>query len=1524
MVAWLTAFVAMAQTDVYVDALATGANNGTSWANAYTDLNTGIATANAGTGAYNIYVAQGNYFASAATLTGNPLPTSAPPSLNYAFCIKREGIRLYGGYATGGASRNFKTNITILNANGNYHAMIVCGLNSASDSVVVDGVRMTNGNNNTGMGSGNVTINGVQVFNAQGAGVNVMTSTSAIAFRNCDFRSNSGGYGGGAFVFNVTNTSFNDCIFYSNTSAGGPGGGMCIQNSTVLIKQCIFANNSAAGYFQASGGGLFTGATSNTTILNSTFANNTAPGSAATGLSILQDAGAGVLTIRNSILWSADATKNVSLGTYDITYSDVLQPSSPITGTGNINTDPLFVNASDPDGVDNFLTTADDGISLSNSSPARDIGNNADIPAGLATDITGGGRIFPAIVDMGAYEGSITASSNCTYPDLNLFASAGAVSYSWTGPNGFTSAQQNPVITNATAVNAGVYTVVATSAAAFTSSATTTVVMNNWYQDLDGDGKGNAAVILISCTQPSGYVSNNTDCNDNAPAVNTPATAVLSGSGAICHGNSKTLTITCTGTGPFSGTLSDGTPFSNATSPVTVNVSPVVASTTYSIATFADVYNACPPTFSGSATVTVTGIPPTTSGGSTTGPGIVNLSASGSGTLNWYDDPTAGNLVNTGSTYSPFISSTQTFYVSNTDGSSGSNTIGVPAPITNTTNTAPITRGMAFSVAANCVLNSITLYPTATGSGSIQIRTSGGTTLLSVNYTVAAAEVNTAKVISINYSFTPGSYTLTRVLGPASKYENAGMAFPYSAAGSPLIINSSIGGAFYWYFYNWQVSYNNQCISSRTPVTATYINSNVTWYLDADNDGWYANTQVAGTSPGAGWTDILPANGSGDCDDNSNTVYPGATEILCNSIDENCNGMADDGTPSTAATAAASDAFLNEICLGGSTNLSLTGGSLGTGATWKWYSGSCNGTFVGSGTNINVTPTTTTTYFVKADGACNTTTCVQVSIAVKTAPPSANVVVPPIINLPTHACNGTSVANINVPNVPNASHYIWDGPTGTTFNGTPNTYINSTPTANIVFGNPSGSGYYIGVQASNACGVTVRKTQWVRNSVGVPASVDPATAGLSTYCPNSTATFSCPLVTGATNYGWSITGDATVTPSGNTVTVNFGAAWTTGTLCVTALTPCFTSGLKCMSLGSTLATAYVPTGTFTVCPLSSQTYTVPASANIASYSWTLPPNATGSSSTNSINVSFLSGFSGGDICVTATTVCGTVLTTKCKSIISGSATTPASIAGPTNGLCTQTILYSCPADAGATFAWTVPPTATINSGQGTNAVSVTFGTFTTGAVCVTANNGCGVSPSKCITVKGGPKTPGAITAIPGSWCANTSGVEFSVDVAPLSGGAYTLSWQQPNASVATYVLGGGNSTSLILNWITGSGPVNVTASNACGNCTRMSTQGNSCREEGEENVQLAVNSLQLSAYPNPVHDILNIKFYSEMDETTFIQLLDVAGKVVMTQTINTIAGDNNTFLDVSKLAKGIYLLNIKSENITGNKKVVIE
>lgn len=67
-------------------------------------------------------------------------------------------------------------------------------------------------------------------------------------------------------------------------------------------------------------------------------------------------------------------------------------------------------------------------------------------------------------------------------------------------------------------------------------------------------------------------------------------------------------------------------------------------------------------------------------------------------------------------------------------------------------------------------------------------------------------------------------------------------------------------------------------------------------------------------------------------------------------------------------------------CPGNAVNLTVQGGSLGTNAVWRWYRNSCGDTLIGTGNMISVLPTETTTYYVRAEGDCNITTCAQVTI----------------------------------------------------------------------------------------------------------------------------------------------------------------------------------------------------------------------------------------------------------------------------------------------------------------------------------------------------------------------------------------------------------------------------------------------------------------------------------------------------------------------------------------------------------------
>ncbi len=91
--------------------------------------------------------------------------------------------------------------------------------------------------------------------------------------------------------------------------------------------------------------------------------------------------------------------------------------------------------------------------------------------------------------------------------------------------------------------------------------------------------------------------------------------------------------------------------------------------------------------------------------------------------------------------------------------------------------------------------------------------------------------------------------------------------------------------------------YRIRVVSSSPIIVGSDNGSNITitgssdWYLDADNDGYYINSQSACVSPGAGWTNVIPTGGSGDCNDAASAVNPLALEICGDGIDSDCSGL---------------------------------------------------------------------------------------------------------------------------------------------------------------------------------------------------------------------------------------------------------------------------------------------------------------------------------------------------------------------------------------------------------------------------------------------------------------------------------------------------------------------------------------------------------------------------------------------------------------------------------------------------------
>lgn len=74
---------------------------------------------------------------------------------------------------------------------------------------------------------------------------------------------------------------------------------------------------------------------------------------------------------------------------------------------------------------------------------------------------------------------------------------------------------------------------------------------------------------------------------------------------------------------------------------------------------------------------------------------------------------------------------------------------------------------------------------------------------------------------------------------------------------------------------------------------------------------------------------------------------------------------------------------VNTICENESTTLSISSGNLNDAIDWQWYSGTCAGTAEGNGTSVTVSPTTSTSYFIRGEGGCVTPgVCVQFDVTV--------------------------------------------------------------------------------------------------------------------------------------------------------------------------------------------------------------------------------------------------------------------------------------------------------------------------------------------------------------------------------------------------------------------------------------------------------------------------------------------------------------------------------------------------------------
>ena len=96
------------------------------------------------------------------------------------------------------------------------------------------------------------------------------------------------------------------------------------------------------------------------------------------------------------------------------------------------------------------------------------------------------------------------------------------------------------------------------------------------------------------------------------------------------------------------------------------------------------------------------------------------------------------------------------------------------------------------------------------------------------------------------------------------------------------------------------------------------------------------------------------------------------------------------------------------------------------------------------------------------------------------------------------------------------------------------------------------------------------------------------------------------------------------------------------------------------------------------------------------------------------------------------------------------------------------------------------------------------------------------------------------------------------------------------------------------------------------------TQPSSIRLEGGESIA------NLDVYPNPSRDIFNISFTSEIIQELEVRVLNVVGEEIIIENMQQFAGEYVRQVDLNSYSKGIYLLEIETNQGVINKKLILQ
>jgi hypothetical protein len=350
----------------------TGAGNftGSSWANASNDLQ---ATINNSAASDQIYMKAGTYYPNSFPVGCTGCGLASAGNRNNTFSLK-SSLRIIGGFSGWESElwqRNIIANKTILSGNLGAPAIYTDNAYHVVTSVNINNFALQDLTIQEGYAYGNstITIGGQTLYQVWGGGsLNINASGS---YYGCLFTNNRAESGGAMLNSYNSNIGVSNCVIMENF-AGGAGAIYCHNHSAVSVNNSTIVNNDAS----AAGGAFY--------LLDGSF-------------------GTSQLALNNSIVWGNTSPLypgiGLNVGYLTSTNSIVQGGVSPCTNCPNTNgnSNPLFLNLTNPRGNDGLMGTHDDGLNLKMLSPAINVGVG-EISYDFLHRNAGG------TIDIGAYE----------------------------------------------------------------------------------------------------------------------------------------------------------------------------------------------------------------------------------------------------------------------------------------------------------------------------------------------------------------------------------------------------------------------------------------------------------------------------------------------------------------------------------------------------------------------------------------------------------------------------------------------------------------------------------------------------------------------------------------------------------------------------------------------------------------------------------------------------------------------------------------------------------------------------------------------------------------------------------------------------------------------------------------------------------------------------------------------------------------------------------------------------------------